>query len=148
MAKGLPAAFVALVIGGVAAYIAWRQYKAAHAKIKLDLFDKRYAIFEAAWAFLSEPIQSELQGGPRSPFTNMIPRAGFLFGSEVEAYLNEALTNWTELWAIREKAKARGNVIAPEDVTRNTELLNWFHTEASQGLKKVCAPYLDFQNWK
>ena len=44
--KGLPAAFVALVIGGVAAGVAWRQMRIAQAKLKLDLFDKRYRLYE------------------------------------------------------------------------------------------------------
>jgi hypothetical protein len=40
--KGVPAAFVALVIGLVATGIAWRQFKVAQAKLKLDLFERRY----------------------------------------------------------------------------------------------------------
>jgi hypothetical protein len=42
--KGIPSVFVTLVIGGIAAYIAYRQYKISHAKLKLDLFEKRYEI--------------------------------------------------------------------------------------------------------
>jgi hypothetical protein len=43
--KGLPAAFVTLVIGLIAAGIAFRQYRIARAKFKLDLFDRRHAVF-------------------------------------------------------------------------------------------------------
>lgn len=42
--KGVPAAFVALIVGLIAPGIAHRQYHIARAKLKLDLFDKRYAI--------------------------------------------------------------------------------------------------------
>ncbi|MCD6026117.1 MAG: hypothetical protein K0R08_636 [Solimicrobium sp.] len=45
LAKGLPAAFVALIVGGIAAGIAWRQYGAAKAKLKFDLFDRRCSNF-------------------------------------------------------------------------------------------------------
>ena len=40
LVKGLPAAFVTLVIGSIAAGIAYRQYRIARAKFKLDLFEK------------------------------------------------------------------------------------------------------------
>ena len=34
--KGIPAAFVTLVIGGLATYIAWNQYQVTRAKLKFD----------------------------------------------------------------------------------------------------------------
>ena len=40
LVKGLPAAFVTLVIRSIAAGIAYRQYRIARAKFKLDLFEK------------------------------------------------------------------------------------------------------------
>jgi hypothetical protein len=47
-----------VVIGGIAGYIAWRQYKVAHAKLKLDLFDRRFVI--AHWArVLSGSLEAE-----------------------------------------------------------------------------------------
>ena len=52
--KGLPAAFVTLVIGLIAAGIAYRQYRIARAKFKLDLFEKRHAVFLETWAFISK----------------------------------------------------------------------------------------------
>jgi hypothetical protein len=54
LAKGLPAAVVTLVIGLIAAGIAYRQYRIARAKFKLDLFEKRHAVFLETWAFLSK----------------------------------------------------------------------------------------------
>jgi hypothetical protein len=56
MVKGLPAAFVALVIGAIAAGIAWRQYQVAKARLKLDLFDKRHPIYQQTWEILSEVV--------------------------------------------------------------------------------------------
>jgi biopolymer transport protein ExbB/TolQ len=45
IAKGIPAAFITLVIGCIAAGIAYRQYKVAHARFMLDLFEKRHGIY-------------------------------------------------------------------------------------------------------
>jgi hypothetical protein len=149
MAKGFPAAFVALVIGGVAAYIAWRQYKLAQeqhevtrAKLKFDLLEKRYAIFEQTWNFLSMIVHEGPGATALPPFGNIIPQAGFLFGKEVEAYMREASEKQTELWFIESRMRANNNVMLPEDIDRDVELMAWFTGQASAGVKRIFAPYL------
>ncbi len=52
--KGLPAAFVAFVIGAIAARIAYNQYLVAKAKLSLDLFEKRFPIFQKVWEIVSD----------------------------------------------------------------------------------------------
>ncbi|MEX8519503.1 MAG: hypothetical protein AB3X44_13415 [Leptothrix sp. (in: b-proteobacteria)] len=148
MAKGFPAAFVALMVGLVATYIAWKQYATARAKVKLDLFQRRYEIFERTWRHLSEAIQTSPGPTPFSDFDNFIPQAGFLFGAEVEAYLRNISSKRIELWAIHSKTKSSCDVMAAEDVERHTELMKWFYAEASEGIRRVFAPWLDLKDWK
>jgi hypothetical protein len=38
---------VAVVVGAVAAYIAWRQWRTANDRLRFDLFEKRAAVYEA-----------------------------------------------------------------------------------------------------
>ena len=98
--KGVPTALVAVVIGGIGAMIAYRQVVIAQAKLKLDLFDKRYAIFLETWKILSEVVRTGTRGtnyGLGNPFSNFIPQARFLFGRDIEAYLNETVSKWSEL---------------------------------------------------
>lgn len=148
MAKGLPAAIVALVIGSLAAWITWRQYVAASTKIKLDIFEKRYDVFEKTWTFMSEVVQLGQGESPLSPFTNVIPQARFLFGPQIETYLQEASAKRTELWIIHQKTRQSGDSMPPEDAKRFADLSTWFSTEASTGLKEKFSPYLSFENWK
>lgn len=148
MAKGIPAAFVTLVIGGIAAYIAWRQNETSKAKLKLDLFDKRYEIFEETWAFLSGAGKLAQNPEPLHPFTNIIPQAGFLFGADIEEYLRIASKKQTEMWSIHAKSRKNNSVIAPEDIEQLQELSDWFYEEASSGAKRVFNPYLNFEKWK
>lgn len=49
--------FGTLAIGGVAGIIAWRQWKTAQDKVKLDLFDRRFAVFMDARRLVSEAGQ-------------------------------------------------------------------------------------------
>ena len=88
--KTVPTTIVAFAV----AAIAIEQWRVAKAKLKLDLFDKRYAIFLDTWKIMSEVITK----GPRSqnyglgnPFSNFIPQARFLFGKDIESYLQLAV---------------------------------------------------------
>ena len=148
VAKGVPTALVTLVIGSLAAWITWRQYIAASTKIKLDLFDRRYELFEKAWTFMSEVAQRGPGESPMSPFSNVIPQASFLFGREIEDYLQEATKKCAELWFINQKTRQSGNLMPPEDIQRYAELSQWFSNEASAGLKEKFSSYLSFANWK
>src|ERR1700722_14950247 len=90
LVKGLPAAFVTLIIGASAAGIAYRQYEVARAKLKLDLFEKRYAIFQQTWEILSGVVRNGTRAenyGLATPFNNFLPQAAFLFGEPIKRYL-------------------------------------------------------------
>lgn len=142
--KALPV----FIIGLIAAFIAWRQYLTARAKLKLDLFEKRYALFEATWRFLSEVVWDEEPPGPLSPINNLVPQAGFLFGSKIKEYLGEINRKSTELWGINQRAKANQNIIAPDDVSSRLNLMKWFHNEATAGAEKMFAPFMEFERWR
>ncbi|UEP34910.1 hypothetical protein LL998_01015 [Burkholderia ambifaria] len=86
LAKGVPAAVVALLVGVVGAFIAWRQYHVARAKLNLDLFEKRYELFNMVWAFASFVVQDgppSLQAPERIELKNLNPKIEFLFGDEI-----------------------------------------------------------------
>jgi hypothetical protein len=84
-----------VVVGLVVAYITWQQWKLAHNQLRLDLFDRRYRVFEAARQFLAA-IQAESTFGndTLSEFDKVGGEAAFLFGADIVAYLS----------AIRDKA--------------------------------------------
>jgi hypothetical protein len=149
LAKGAPAAFVALVIGLVAAGIAWRQHAVAQTKLKLDLFDRRYQVFERAWKFLSEVVQTGPGDGlgdyASEEFTDVIPQAGFLFGGEIQDYLHRVMQKRKELWAIRSRIKSNRCVTPLEDIERQQDLMIWFYEQAVTGVRSKFAPYLDLQ---
>lgn len=139
--------FVALVIGVIAAYIAYQQYRLAHAKLKFDLFQKRYDIFYQTWAYLSAPLTGALQS-PFAEFDKLRPQALFLFGEEVDTYLDTAQKKMTELWTIQQVTRQNNNIIRPEHIDRHSQLERWFATEAITGAKQVFRKYLDVSQWR
>lgn len=151
MIKGIPATFVTLIIGSIAGAITFRQYQVAKAKLKLDLFDKRYSIFNKAWLAMSSaatlrltvPKDDELI----TPFNLLLPEAVFLFGKEIEDYLNELSKHFTQL-----HRGAKYIPISAEDEAKNTALVQasqtYFIEQVRQGAKARFGVYLGFENWK
>jgi len=151
MMKGVPAAFVTLIIGGIAAGITLRQYFVAKAKLKLDLFERRLAIFQKTWEILSEAVVKgtrEKNWGLATPFNNFLPEAAFLFGPEISEYMNECSKNWTELNGLQAEKYADAGKDRQKNIERSTELTRWFLEQASAGCKTKFGVYLDFANWK
>ncbi len=119
--------------------------KVAEAKLNFDLFEERYALFEQVWGFLSRPVDYENPQPMRSDFTNLIPKAQFLFGAPIADYMREASSKQIELSSmIRQQ---RNKPLNPEQVERMYETELWFAEEAMGCFKKF-APYLDFSAWK
>jgi hypothetical protein len=149
LVQGIPAALVTLTIGIVGGLIAHRQATVAEAKLKLDLFEKRYPIFQDTWEIMSEVVMKgtrEKNYGLGNPFSNFMPRARFLFGAEVEAYLSTAVKKWADLHAF--EAEREDPAAAAQNAEQVRQLKEWFFEQASSGLKNLFAPYLDFEKWR
>jgi len=150
LVQGIPAGLVTLTVGMVAGVIAHRQAAVAKAKLKLDLFDKRYPIFEEVWKIMSAVVNKGTRDqnyGLFTPFNNLIPRTRFLFGPDVEAYLSEAVKKWAHLHALEAEIGGAG-VRAADYAEKRRELLDWFEEQAQRGVKELFGPYLAFERWK
>ena len=82
-----------------------------------------------------------------NPFSNFIPQAAFLFGKDVEVYLNNAVKKWAELRAIEGKTEGQ-NINREENIAKASELEMWFFNQASVSVKELFGRYLDFERWK
>ena len=79
-----------VLVGCLVAFIAWQQWQVAHAKLRLDLFDRRYKIYDATRKFVAG-IVSEATFSDAQLFTFYAGTsdAEFLFGSDIVDYLTE-----------------------------------------------------------
>jgi hypothetical protein len=79
-----------LIVGLSVAYIAWQQWQVARSKLRLDLFDRRYKVFEATRKFLAVISRdARFEDSQLFEFYAGTSDAEFLFGSEVVDYLEE-----------------------------------------------------------
>lgn len=141
--KGFPAFCVAIAV----AVVTWRQYLVSKAKLNLDLYKERYEIFEETWGFLSNPSTTTNSLGYSPKFTNLIPRAEFLFGSEIGEYMRTISLKVTQLKMIDLKTQANNAVMQPNDINEYTQLSQWIYAEATIGAKEKFGKYLNFSQW-
>jgi hypothetical protein len=146
--RGMPAAFVALVIGLIAAGITWRQYRVAQAKLKLDLFEKRYAIFKQTEDWLASAMRASESSSDPLPNVSatFFGEAMFLFDADIGAYIEEITTKWNALVEIPYVETDRR--VNPTLDNKEQALIQWFMLELSGGAKRKFAPYLSFSKWK
>lgn len=79
-----------LIVGLSVAFIAWQQWQVARSKLRLDLFDRRYKVFEATRKFLAVVLRdARFEDSHLFEFYAGTSDAEFLFGSEVVDYLTE-----------------------------------------------------------
>jgi hypothetical protein len=82
------ASWLALLVSLVVACIAVFNWRTAHQKIVLDVFEKRFAVYEEIMRIMSaQTRQSQLDDKDFYEFIHVKDRAKFLFGSDVTTYL-------------------------------------------------------------
>jgi hypothetical protein len=82
------------VIALIAAYVAWRQWQTAKDRLRLDLFDRRLAIYNAAFDFIrSISLSGGVDQDELRNFWTGLHGAEFLLDSDLCKYLREDLWN-------------------------------------------------------
>jgi hypothetical protein len=84
--------FVALVAAAIAGFFAWRQWWTARDRLKFDLFEKRYPVYEATrdvlfiWSMRNNVSREDL-----GKFVNGIKGSRWLFSSKFEKSLKDEI---------------------------------------------------------
>lgn len=77
-----------LVISGAVAYVAWAQYKTNRSKFRFDLYNRRFAVFEAALAYYQAYYSTDSEAIDRASgeFVRGYREASYLFGRDSAVY--------------------------------------------------------------
>ena len=133
-----------IVIALVGAWIAYQQFQLAGVKLKHDLYDRRFAVFEAARQFLYMVVQD----ATASDQTIFAYKAGtrdavFLFNDDIVAFLEELLKHATHLWVLNTTA-AQFPIESEQKLASNskaTEELMWLAAQLDILIEKF-KPFL------
>ncbi len=81
------ASILTVTIAAIVAFIAWLQWRTAREKVVLDLFDKRFAMYDEMRAVVTRYTQHGIDDAGYNQFLRASSRAQFLFGPEVKVFL-------------------------------------------------------------
>jgi hypothetical protein len=136
-----------LIVGLIVAYIAWQQWQVAHAKLRLDLFDRRYKVYEATRQFLGCIMQAAtFSDSQLFTFYAGTSDAQFLFDKEVVDYLKQIAHRAIDM-RLQNKLFQR----LPDGEERSAKIeaehqhLLWL-THQITDMTLTFAPYLGFSN--
>ena len=139
-----------LIVGIGIIFFAFLQWKVAHDKLRLDLFDRRYKGNDASKKFLAAILrQSNFDDSQLFEFYAGTSDAEFLFGSDVVSYLAKIRDESLQMRLHHESYHP-----SPADDTERTkhiqakyEKVKWL-TEQFTVMPKIFTPYLGYANIK
>jgi hypothetical protein len=147
MASFLPIA--TFFLGAVVTIVAVLQWRIARNKLRLDLFDRRYKVYEATQKFVDSINRDpEHVGSYLNDFNVGTSNAEFLFDADVLNYIKLVRKNAVHMQTARVLYESEQD---SEERTRNIEKYQadreWLIEQAT-AMTKTFAPYLGFSNVK
>lgn len=140
-------AFATPVVAVMAVMIAFRQVKiaafqarTARNKLKLDLFDRRSAVYAAAMRAMSQALMNgQLDEAQQVDYHTCIGPARWLFGADIWTYLNNTL------WGVFVDLEFYNKHPPGSYAVQRAEKLKWLLKE-HRGLGKMFEEYLTLEH--
>lgn len=140
--------FTALLV----AIVTWtqvQQHKLAKEKFKLDMFEKRFAVYKGVQEFLTIILQeAKFDLDKLFEFRRKTQDSTFLFGKDITLYIDKIDKKALEMRTVAKQYEPLP--VGPrrsELCEKETHLLRELTDELPR-LKEVFAPYLRFDKWK
>jgi len=141
--------FLTPVIAILAVYIAWQQYRINRYKVRIDLFDRRYKIFDTLMNLLGHIAQrGDIADEKLNEFLRSTKESEFLFKKDIPEYLDEIYKNAVDLHCQEEMLKSQQLPIGlkrNEVVEKRGKIFDWFTSQFDISRKRF-AKYLNFKN--
>lgn len=132
------------VIAIVASYVAWQQWRTNRNKLKLDLFDRRLAVYKAARSLIGTVLaENNVTNKQLFDYLSGTAEAHFLLDEMITRYLDEEL--YRKACALAALRDTMQGLPEGEERSRNIssqgELRTWF-LKQHEALNMKFAPYL------
>lgn len=147
-----PLAWLTVLTAATAVWIAYQQYRTARHKLKLDLFDRRMLIYEAAKNILQKIVRdATIELNDVMAFGYETRHAEFLFEKELVTYIATMREKAIRLRQLKGKlfeGEMRVDENRTELVNEEAGIIMWFLKQLEEGLNTQFASYLSFRNVK
>jgi hypothetical protein len=135
---------VAIIAGFIAGYIALRQWRTAHDKLRLDMFDRRIAVYDATKALTNmASLHGQVTMEDLGRFYETIRGSEFLFFGETRKFVtNIGITAFKARMARASLQKSANHPREDRLLAEEQEMLDQLRA-ADEKLEKLFARYLD-----
>lgn len=141
------AAALAPIIAVLGIYVAWRQHKLQREELRLDLYEKRFAVFQALMEFLRITLRdAKVPLARYFEYRTNTAQSVFLFGSEISSYLEEVGKKALKFRELNERLAADAMPMGAsraELAEEESELLSWLSEQPAQA-QSLFAKYIAF----
>lgn len=130
------------------ALITWREWSTNRARLRHELFDRRYKVFEKIGAFLSRVLQEgRVPEGEPEQFLRETKTAYFVFGSDptVKAFIEEIFRHAAQLHALEATLETLRDEERTVNIEKQGEIKDWFMREL-HGLERRFDRYLSLRH--
>ena len=142
-------ALFTILIGIFIASIAFQQYRLSRAKFKLDLFEKRYAVYKATQRLLTYILKEAKIGIDKLfEFRGGTQDAIFLFDNEIPVYLDGIDKKAIRMMALRDELEGIPVGDKRSELCEEKKQLLLELTGELPRLKVIFGKYLKFKKWK
>jgi hypothetical protein len=135
---------VTVLIASWAAWSGWQQHRIARDKLRLDLFEKRLAVFEEIKHAITAAHDRSEVDLPR--FQRAAAASTFLFGSEIHSYMREVQQKLKEVKDYGANIRAAA-AMYPSNAEMEIAIVAWLKTQPDRSVD-LFGPYLSFSEAK
>ena len=137
-----------LIIGGIVAYVAVQQHKTSRDNYRLNLYDRRFSVYEGAKNFISHVVQkADVGNAELLEFQRVTHEAVFMFDNDIFEYLKLLYDNGVELDFLKATLDDSGLTDSEKRakiIHKRGELIKWFNSQFKE-LRTNMYPYMKFQ---
>jgi hypothetical protein len=135
---------VAVVVGLFIVVVGWRQWRTGKQKLRLDMFDRRYSMYEATKFLIDKiAINGQVSSADLSEFRRHVRGAEFLFDGEARKFFKSLIDLSLQADLARTKqAQAKDEAALGEFFDEEDQYLKLVAAEGPN-LERIFARYLD-----
>jgi hypothetical protein len=142
--QALGPTLVAVVVGLFAGYIGLRQWQIGNYRLRLDMFERRYAMYEATkFLFGTIAINGSVTSSDFADFREKIRGAEFFFDGEARQFFQRLINlSWRAYMARSRQKRAKDDAVLNKLFDEEDECLRLVDAEGPN-LEKLFSKYLD-----
>ena len=138
-----------VLIAALVLWVQFRQFRTDRAKLKLDLFEKRFQVFAATRRLLTQVLHDpNIDLKVLFEYRSATGEASFLFAEDIASYLKQIDGRTLHLDTLHQTMEGLPRGQKRSELTREIESETLWLTDQLPELATRFGPYLSFARWR